>query len=128
MHRVGRTKRTIKRARRRYLKKEEKKLQNKVKSLQDLEHKFKNEKMKALVLRYIQKELVSLRRKNKLSLSELLRVVNRYDACTDAPKKKELSGKLRILQLRRMREAERIRTLIEVRVTVVVLFPAHQTL
>jgi len=122
MHTVGKTKRTIKRARKRYLKKEEKKLNNKVELLQDVEQQFKNEKMKAVVLRYIQKELMSLKRRNKLSLSELLRTVNMYDACTDdVAKKKELSGKLRILQLRRMREAEKIRTLVEVRATLLSL-------
>ena len=71
--------------------------------------------MKAMVLRYIQKELINLKRRNKFSLNELMKVVKFYDKCKDVNKKRELGGKLRLLQLQRMKEAERIRTLIEVR-------------
>lgn len=101
---------------------EEKKLEAKEEELKRMERKSRIERKKAIVLRHIQKELQVLKKRNEISLGKLMKLMKMHDQ-SSAPgdwrrdshrTRSELSGKLRSLQLSRMKEAERIRTLTEV--------------
>ncbi len=85
-----------------------------MKDLKELQQNFKVNKIKAVVHKFIQRKLGGLRKTNKMSLSELMSLISSYDSCKDLRKKRELSSKLRTIQLQRMKEAESIRTLVEV--------------
>lgn len=106
---------------------EEKKLKAKEEELRVNEKKLRIEKKKALVLRYIQRELACLKKRNEISHRKFMKLLKMHDQMQAEPRRNshtlrsELSGKLRSLQLMRLNEGERIRTLTEVNIGVVTI-------
>ena len=101
---------------------EEKKLKARECELKEAEAKMRIEKKKALVLRYIRRELNYLKKMNEISHRKFMMLLKMHDQTQGESSRmeshvlrSELSGRLRTLQLRRMDEGERIRTLTEVK-------------